>query len=54
MAAEGIMMELRARLCFDWLVHVVGVASQLQQLCGETCGNVRQVAGVSVDRTGSH
>lgn len=31
-AAVVVMNELRARLCFDWLVQVVAVTSQLQGL----------------------
>lgn len=56
MAAEAVMMELGARLCFDWLVYVVGLASQLQRLCGVTCGDVKQLESgdVSVDRICSH
>lgn len=32
-----VVNELRARLCFDLLVQVVGVASQLQRLRGVNC-----------------
>lgn len=37
MTADGVMAYLRARLCIDWLIQVMGVSSQLQRLLKVSC-----------------